>query len=166
MSARGHGIALGISPQRAFMLAAIALAGALQATDLVVIGSAKANLTLAALAAFAFIVPTFAWYAGLLIVAGFFVRFAPGLDLALLAFVGVCLAIFVASRALVAVPALGAPVLAAAATVVFYLLLDPAFLGAAPVTVFAELFYNALVAAGCYLIAARLGHEQEIRISF
>ena len=159
-SVRAETIAVGFSRRLALMVILVAFAGALQATDLAVIGSVKVNLPLAALAAFSFLAPSLAWYLTLLIVAGFFVRFAPGFDLPLLAFTGVALGAFAASRLAPITPLLGAPLTAAVATVALYLIIDPAFVGETPLTVLAELFYNALVAVLCYFAAVAVPDEK------
>ena len=135
----------------------IAFAGFLQGNSLFSIAGVKINVVLAALIAFSFFVERIPKFAFLVLIAGIFIRFRPGIERELLVLMVVAFLAYIAQEKLPGKPFINCILLQVIGTLVFLVIIDVHFISFAPSVVIQETVYN--TAIGVLLF---LGAEQFI----
>jgi hypothetical protein len=139
-----------------FLLAVLSIivASVFQSSTFLTLWGTKPNLVLVLLAVFVFFVPDLFIYLVLVFTAGAFLRFSPGLgwDMVMLSLLG--LFFFYMRDRFFSSGAAGSLVFTAFGTVLFYLLISPAFVYHEGVMVIKEVVYNSIIALIVFGIAS------------
>lgn len=133
-----------------YALLAILVAATLQSGEMFVVFGVKPNLVLVLLAVFVFFTPRFFPYALLAVFACTVLRFAPGLNWDVTAFLMVSLFFYYIRDRFFSSGLFGVLVFVFFGTILFYLLLSPSFMYHEGVVVAKELIYNLLLALGLF----------------
>lgn len=150
-----------------FTVIVLLLAGFIQNTALLNIGALKPNVSLVVLIVTAFFITNSLNYLILVLIAGVFLRFEPGLDLANIVFTMIALASFLAIKKMPGQPFLINLFLIALSTFVFYLVLDWRFLAGEAFIVGGEMVYNVILGSILFAFFDKfLGYEKKFRFTY